>query len=447
MENITINTSKLWGEETEKSLENFNLGIELIPKDLIIAFAYLKKSCAIVNYDLDKLSTTKKELIVLVCDEIIDSKLDEHFPLHIWQTGSGTQTNMNLNEVIANRAYQLNDKVILNPNDDVNMSQSSNDTFPTAMKIAILLNTKKLLKSIYILKDSFTKKEKEFKGIIKIGRTHLQDAIPLFFSDEISGYSSMLEHSSLHITDSLSYIKELAIGGTAVGTGLNSPKNFSQKVCDELNKFLDTDFISNLNKFHALSSHDSEVFLSGALNSLASNLMKIANDIRWLSSGPKCGIGEINLPINEKGSSIMPGKVNPTQAEALTMIAVQVMGNHTTISIASSQGNFELNVFKPLIIYNLLQSINLLSEGMDSFSKKCIDGITLNKDKIEEYLNSSLMIVTALNPYIGYKSSEKIAKFAYENDITLKQSAVELKILTADEFDKCIDIKKIASGN
>jgi fumarate hydratase class II len=438
------NITPLWGDETQKSLSNFNIGVETMPDEFIKAYAYLKKSCAVVNNNCGKLESQKSQLIVQVCDEIIQNKHQEQFPLHIWQTGSGTHTNMNLNEVIANRASQLNSTSILNPNDDVNMSQSSNDTFPTAMKIATTLQVPKLLEAIDKLIQSFQTKQKEFEGIVKVGRTHLQDAVPLFLSDEISGYISMLEHSKSQIKDTLKYINELPIGATAVGNGINTPQNFSQQVCDELNRLLRTNFISHPNKFHSLTSHDSETFLSGALNGLASNMMKIANDIRWLSSGPKCGLGELTIPNNEKGSSIMPGKVNPTQAEAITMIATQVMGNHTTISIAASQGNFELNVFKPVIIYNLLQSIRLLSDGIDSFSKRCIEGLGVNKAKIEENLNNAFMCATALNPHIGYKNSEKIVQFAYENNLTLKQSALQLALLSEEEFDKYMVIKDIA---
>ncbi len=441
------NSKPLWGDETQKSLTNFNIGVEVMPDEFIKAYAYLKKCCAIVNNNSKKLDSSKTQLINAVCDEIIENKHLEQFPLHIWQTGSGTHTNMNLNEVIANRASQIDKSIIVQPNDDANMSQSSNDTFPTAMKIAISLQIPSLLKAIDTLIHSFQVKQEEFAGIVKVGRTHLQDAVPLFLSDELSGYISMLEHSKSQIKDTLKYINQLPIGATAVGNGINTPPNFSQQVCDELNRLLQTEFISHPNKFHSLTSHDSETFLSGALNGLASNLMKIANDIRWLSSGPKCGLGELTIPANEKGSSIMPGKVNPTQAEAITMIAVQVMGNHTTISVAASQGNFELNVFKPVIIYNLLQSIRLLTDGINSFSKRCIDGLSVNKEQIKKNLDNSFMSVTVLNPHIGYKNSEKIVKFAYENNLTLKQSALQLALLSEEEFDKYMVIEDIAKCN
>jgi len=438
------NSKPLWGTETQKSLTNFNIGVEVMPNEFIKAYAYLKKCCAIVNNNCEKLDSSKMQLISDVCDEIIEDKHLEQFPLHIWQTGSGTHTNMNLNEVIANRASQIDTTISLHPNDEINMSQSSNDTFPTAMKIATTLQLPTLLKAIDTLIKSFQVKQEEFAGIVKVGRTHLQDAVPLFLSDELSGYISMLEHSKSQIQDTHKYINELPIGATAVGNGINTPANFSQQVCDELNKLLQTDFISHPNKFHALTSHDTETFLSGALNALAANMMKIANDIRWLSSGPKSGLGELSIPANEKGSSIMPGKVNPTQAEAITMIAVQVMGNHTTISVAASQGNFELNVFKPVIIYNLLQSIRLLTDGIDSFSKRCIDGLGVNKEQIKKNLDNSFMSVTVLNPHIGYKNSEKIVKFAYENNLTLKQSALQLALLSEEEFDKYMVVEDIA---
>ncbi|MEA3353256.1 MAG: class II fumarate hydratase [Campylobacterota bacterium] len=439
MGDIKVASDKLWGAQTQRALENFSLGSELIPIELIRAYGYLKRSCALSNLHFGKLSKEKCDLIVKVCDEIAKGRLNEHFPLHVWQTGSGTQTNMNLNEVIVNRAFQLDNSIKLNSNDDVNMSQSSNDTFPTAMKIAVLLNINELLDSLDILINSLLKKQNEFMGVLKTGRTHLQDAASLYFSDEISGYVSMMEHNKEQITDTLKYLKELPIGGTAVGTGLNSPKGFDKIVSDELNKIFSLGFTPLQNKFYGLTSHDSEVFLSGALNATASNLMKIANDIRWLASGPNCSIGEIKLPANEPGSSIMPGKVNPTQSEALTMISIQVMGNHTSISFAASQGNFELNVFKPLIIYNLLQSINILKDGMRSFALRCLEGIELNLSNIKEYQNKSLMNVTALNPYIGYENSAKIVKYAYKNNKTLKQSAVELKILTKEDFDKYME--------
>ena len=451
MGEVKVPNDKYWGAQTQRSLENFPIGIEKMPKEIIKAFAYLKKACADVNCNLQKLSLEKKDAISKVCDEIINGKLDDNFPLSVWQTGSGTQSNMNLNEVIASRATELLGKdfkteKLIHPNDDVNKAQSSNDTFPSAMRIAFVLEIQtQLFPAIIQLKTTFEKKVEEFEDIVKIGRTHLQDATPLTLGQEFSAYVEMLDKALLQIDDSMKYITELAIGGTAVGTGLNAHPDFSKLVCESLN--IDTNtkykFISHPNKFHSLTSHDGEVFLSGALNALASNLMKIANDIRWLSSGPRCGIGELNIPENEPGSSIMPGKVNPTQSEAMTMVAVQVMGNHTTVSISASQGNFELNVFKPVIAYNILQSIRLLSDTMIAFNDNCAIGITANKKTIEKYLNDSLMLVTALNPYIGYEKAALIAKTAHKNGTTLKEEAINLGLLTEEEFDNYVKPKEM----
>ncbi|MFW2443451.1 class II fumarate hydratase, partial [Aliarcobacter butzleri] len=409
-------------------------------------FAYLKKACAIVNNKLKRLDDVKTKVISQACDEIIERKLDGEFPLVVWQTGSGTQSNMNVNEVISSRATEIlgedfRTKKLIHPNDDVNKGQSSNDTYPTAMRVAFVLDVqKRLIPAINILKTTLEKKAKEFENIVKIGRTHLQDATPLTLGQEISGYVDMLNKALAQVDDAMKYIVELAIGGTAVGTGLNSHPDFSPMVCDTLNDLTKTKyaFKSHPNKFHALTAHDGEVFLSGALNALASNLMKIANDIRWLSSGPRCGIGELNIPENEPGSSIMPGKVNPTQSEAMTMVAVQVMGNHSTISIAASQGNFELNVFKPVIALNLLQSIRLLSDTMLAFNDNCAVGIEPNMANINKYLNDSLMLVTALNPYIGYEKAALIAKTAHKNGTTLKQEAINLGILSEEEFNSYV---------
>ncbi|ADG94642.1 fumarate hydratase, class II [Arcobacter nitrofigilis DSM 7299] len=446
MGEIKVPNDKYWAAQTQRSLENFPIGIEKMPKEIIKAFAYLKKSCAIVNFDLKKLPIEKKDVISKVCDEIIEGKLDDNFPLAVWQTGSGTQSNMNLNEVIASRATELLGKdfrveKLIHPNDDVNKGQSSNDTYPSAMRIAFVLELQKqLIPSINKLKTTLENKTKEFEDIIKIGRTHLQDATPLTLGQEFSAYVEMLEKALNQIDDSMKYICELAIGGTAVGTGLNSHPDFSRLVCENLNINTNTNykFISHPNKFHSLTSHDGEVFLSGALNALASNLMKMANDIRWLASGPRCGIGELNIPENEPGSSIMPGKVNPTQSEAMTMVAVQVMGNHTTVSISASQGNFELNVFKPVIAYNILQSIRLLSDTMKAFNDNCAVGISANNKNIEKYLNDSLMLVTALNPYIGYEKAALIAKTAHKNGTTLKEEALRLGILSEKEFEEYV---------
>lgn len=444
MGEIKVEDSKYWGAQTQRSLENFKIGIEKMPKELIEAFAILKRSLAVVNHSLGKLDDQKNKAIIKACDEILEGKFEGMFPLAIWQTGSGTQTNMNLNEVIANRATEIlggdfRKEKLVHPNDHVNMSQSSNDTFPTAMHIVSVLEiTHKLLPSLERLHKTFKQKSDEFKSIVKIGRTHLQDATPLTLGQEFSGYASMLEHSKAQIQQSLDFIRELAIGGTAVGTGINAHPKLSEKVSEELTKFTGVKFVSSPNKFHALTSHDALVFAHGALKGLAANLMKIANDIRWLASGPRCGLGELNIPENEPGSSIMPGKVNPTQCEAVTMVAVQVMGNDATIGIAASQGNFELNVFKPVIIYNFLQSLSLLSDAMDSFDEHCAKGITPNLEKIDYNLHHSLMLVTALNPHIGYENAAKVAKNAHKKGISLKESCLELKLLSAEEFDKFV---------
>ena len=443
MGEIKVANDKYWQAQTQRSLENFPIGDEKMPKEIIEGFAYLKKACAIVNNKLKRLDDIKTDAICKACDEVIEKKLENNFPLVVWQTGSGTQSNMNINEVVASRATEILGKdfrveKLIHPNDDVNKGQSSNDTFPTAMRVAFVLDIqKKLIPAINILKTTLEKKSKEFENIVKIGRTHLQDATPLTLGQEISAYVDMLNKALAQIDDSMKYIVELAIGGTAVGTGLNSHPDFSPMVCEALNLLTNTKypFKSHPNKFHALTAHDGEVVLSGVLTALASNLMKIANDIRWLSSGPRCGIGEINIPENEPGSSIMPGKVNPTQSEAMTMVAVQVMGNNTAVSIAASQGNFELNVFKPVIALNILQSIRLLSDTMLAFNDNCAVGIEANLVNINKYLNDSLMLVTALNPYIGYEKAALIAKTAHKNGTTLKQEAVNLGILSEKEFD------------
>lgn len=446
MGEINVPNNRYWGAQTQRSLENFPIGDEKMPKKIIEGFAYLKKACAIVNKKLDKLDDSKTDAICVACDEVIKGKLYDEFPLVVWQTGSGTQSNMNINEVIASRATEILGKdfrveKLIHPNDDVNKAQSSNDTFPTAMRIAFVLDIQdRLIPAINVLKTTFENKSKEFENIVKIGRTHLQDATPLTLGQEISAYVDMLDKALNQIDDSMKYLVELAIGGTAVGTGLNSHPDFSPMVCEVLNTLTNTKypFKSHPNKFHALTAHDAEVVLSGVLTALASNLMKIANDIRWLSSGPRCGIGELNIPENEPGSSIMPGKVNPTQSEAMTMVAVQVMGNNTTVGIAASQGNFELNVFKPVIALNILQSIRLLSDTMIAFNDNCAIGIEPNLVNINKYLNDSLMLVTALNPYIGYEKAALIAKTAHKNGTTLKQEAVNLGILSQEEFDSYV---------
>lgn len=445
MGEVRVPADKLWAAQTQRSLENFKIGTEKMPVELIHAFAHLKKSLALVNNDLGKLDNVKKDAIVKACDEILANKHNDEFPLAIWQTGSGTQTNMNLNEVIANLATKLSGmdftkEKIVHPNDHVNMSQSSNDTFPTAMHIVAVLETERtLIPALEILEKTLDKKAKEFENIIKIGRTHLQDATPLTLGQEFSGYVYMLQSSKRHILKALEDVRELTIGGTAVGTGINAHPELSEKVSAKLSELLGTKFISSLNKFHGLTSHDALVFLHGAFKALAANLMKIANDIRWLASGPRCGLGELSIPENEPGSSIMPGKVNPTQSEALTMLSVQVMGNDAAIGFAASQGNFELNVFKPVIIYNFLQSLRLLADGMISFNDNCAIGITPNIDKITHNLNNSLMLVTALNPHIGYENAAKVAKNAHKKGISLKESCLELGLVSEEDFDKFVN--------
>ena len=448
MGEVKVPNEKYWGAQTQRSFENFKIGIEKMPKELIYSFAKLKRSVAVVNNSLGKLNDEKKKAITQACDEIIEGKFDDNFPLAIWQTGSGTQSNMNMNEVIANRASEIlggdfrkdsKEGKKVHPNDDVNMSQSSNDTFPTAMSIVSVIQIeKKLLPALRELKATFEKKVKEFDSIVKIGRTHLQDATPLTLGQEFSGYFSMLAHSEEQISASLPTLRELAIGGTAVGTGLNAHPQLSEKVSDELSKFTGVKFVSSPNKFHALTSHDAITFTHGAMKGLAANLMKIANDVRWLASGPRCGLGEILIPENEPGSSIMPGKVNPTQCEALTMVCVQVMGNDAAIGFAASQGNFELNVFKPVIIYNFLQSLDLLADAMRSFNEHCAVGIQPDKEKIDHNLHNSLMLVTALNPHIGYENAAKVAKNAHKKRISLKESCLELGLLSEADFDKYV---------
>jgi len=436
---LKVPADKYWGAQTQRSYENFKIGIENMPMEIIKAFAILKKGAALTNNKLELLDNKRTEAICRAADEIMEGKLDEHFPLVVWQTGSGTQTNMNVNEVIANRGNEILAEKLLHPNDHVNKYQSSNDTFPTAMHIAARIALEeKLLPAIKELKDTFQRLIKENKNIIKIGRTHLQDATPLTLGQEISGWHRMLEKSESMILKSIEEISELALGGTAVGTGLNAHPDFAEMVAEEISKISNMDFTTAKNKFHSLTSKDELVFAHGALKALAADLMKIANDVRWLSSGPRCGIGEINIPENEPGSSIMPGKVNPTQAEALTMVVCQVMGNDMTIGFAASQGNFQLNVFMPVLIYNFLQSVRLLTDAINSFNKNCCIGITPNKERIEYNLNNSLMLVTALNPHIGYDNAAKIAKIAHKEGKTLKEVAVELGLLTEEEFSKIV---------
>ena len=441
MGEIPVPHDRYYGAQTARSLIHFDIGNDTKPRELIKALGQLKKACALANRDLGKLAAEKADLIVRAADEVIAGKLDSHFPLRIWQTGSGTQSNMNANEVISNRAIEmaggvLGSKSPIHPNDDVNMSQSSNDTFPTAMNIAAVTVVREmLLPSVRELRDALHAKAGEFSGIIKIGRTHLQDATPVTLGQEFSGYVAMLDADIVRITESLPGMESLAIGGTAVGTGLNSHPKFGETAAAHIAAITGYPFLSAPNKFMALSSHGEFVFASGALKSLATSLMKIANDIRWLASGPRCGLGELSLPENEPGSSIMPGKVNPTQSEAVTMVSVQVMGNDTAIGIAASQGNFELNVFKPVIIHNFLHSVRLLSDACHSFSVHCVTGIEANHDVIDGYVQNSLMLVTALNPHIGYDKAAQIAKKAHKEKTGLKEAALSLGHLTSEEFD------------
>ena len=445
---IKVPADKLWAAQTQRSKENFPIGTEQMPLEIVKAFAILKKSAALSNQKLGKLSEEKAEAIVTAADEVIAGKWNEHFPLVVWQTGSGTQSNMNVNEVIANRGNQiLKEKgfdVHIHPNDDVNMSQSSNDTFPTALHVACVLAVENhVLPAITKLKETLAEKVKAFEHIIKIGRTHLQDATPLTLGQEISGWHRMLEKTERMIAESNTYMKELAIGGTAVGTGINAHPKFGEMVSEEISQFTGKQFISAPNKFHALTSHDEVVYTHGALKALAADLMKIANDVRWLASGPRSGLGEIIIPANEPGSSIMPGKVNPTQSEALTMVVAQVMGNDATIGFAASQGNFELNVFKPVIAYNFLQSAHLLADAIVSFNDNCAVGIEADEEVINENVNRSLMLVTALNPHIGYENAAKIAKHAHKEGLTLKEAALQSGLLTEEQFDEIVDPKKM----
>jgi len=443
MGEIEVRADRYWGAQTERSLLHFNIGYDVMPREMIRALGILKKACALVNQDLGKLPPGKAKLIVAACDEIIEGKLDEHFPLRVWQTGSGTQTNMNANEVISNRAIEiaggvLGSKKPIHPNDDVNMSQSSNDTFPTAMHIAAAEQMNKLIPRVREVKSAIDAKAEEFKDVVKIGRTHLQDATPLTVGQEMSGWASLMERDIERMNTTLPGLYDLAIGGTAVGTGLNAPPEFGERAAKKIAELTGLPFKSHPNKFAALSAHDEIVFCSGGLKTLAASLMKIANDIRWLASGPRCGLGELSIPENEPGSSIMPGKVNPTQSEAMTMIAVQVMGNDAAIGFAGSQGNFELNVFKPVMIHNLLHSIRLMHDASHGFVEYCIAGLDVNREQIDEHLRGSLMLVTALNPHIGYDNSAKIAKHAHKQGITLRESAIELGILTGEKFDELV---------
>ncbi|MDM5331854.1 class II fumarate hydratase [Ureibacillus composti] len=449
---VRVPTDKIWGAQTQRSKENFQIGHETMPMEVIRGLTILKKAAAITNKKLNKLSSEKADVIVAAADEILAGKWDEHFPLVVWQTGSGTQTNMNVNEVIAHRANQLleqqNSSERVHPNDDVNKSQSSNDTFPTALHIAAVEMVENyLIPRLHQLKATLEDKSNQFKDIIKIGRTHLQDATPLTLGQEISGWHYMLVKSEKMIAVTTQFLKDLAIGGTAVGTGINAHPKFGDMVAEEISTITGKSFASSENKFHALTSHDEIVTAHGALKALAADLMKIANDVRWLASGPRSGIGEITIPENEPGSSIMPGKVNPTQSEAMTMVVTQVVGNDATIAFAASQGNFELNVFKPVIIYNFLQSARLLGDAMKSFNDHCAIGIEPNTEVLEQNLKNSLMLVTALNPHIGYENAAKIAKKAHKEGTTLKEAAIASGLLTEEQFDQYVDPKTMIYPN
>ncbi len=449
MGEVKVPADKYWGAQTQRSKENFKIGGERFPREIIRALGILKKAAALTNNKLGMLPDDKKDLIVKAADEVIEGKLDDHFPLVVWQTGSGTQTNMNTNEVISNRAIELAGGVMgsknpIHPNDDVNKAQSSNDTFPTAMHIAAVEETyRRLIPMITKLRDTLQQKSEEFADIIKNGRTHLMDATPLTLGQEFSGYVQKLTNGLARIDAALPRLSELALGGTAVGTGLNTHKDFAEMAAEKISELTGLKFTSAPNKFEALAAHDAIVEFSGVLNTIAGSLFKIANDIRWMGSGPRSGIGELYLPANEPGSSIMPGKVNPTQAEAITMVCTQVMGNHTTITFAGASGNFELNVYKPVMIYNLLQSIRLLADAASSFSDHMVAGIVPNKERIKQLVDNSLMLVTALNPYVGYDKAAKIAKKAFKDNQTLKEAAVELGILTAEQFDEYVRPEKM----
>lgn len=446
---VKVPDDKFYGAQTERSLQNFRIGNEKMPIEVIYAFVFIKKAAAIVNAELGELPEEKSDLIASVCDEILSGKYDDQFPLSVWQTGSGTQTNMNVNEVIANIAIKksggtIGSKSPVHPNDDVNRSQSSNDTFPTAMHIAASIDIhRRLLPSLEELRNTLQGKVEEFEEIIKVGRTHLMDAVPMTLGQEFSGYVAQIDHGIDAVRHAVQGLTEVALGGTAVGTGLNSRPEFGEKAAAVISRLTGLTFISAENKFEALASNDAIVEMSGALKRVACSLMKIANDIRWLNSGPRCGIGEIRIPENEPGSSIMPGKVNPTQCEALTMVSVQVLGNDTAIGFAGSQGNFELNVFKPVMIYNLLRSVHLLADGGLSFSRNCVSGIEPNREKIDEYVENTLMLATRLNAEIGYDKASQIVRKAHDEGLTLKKAALDLNLLDERSFDEICDPKKM----
>ena len=444
MGEVQIPGDRLWGAQTQRSLENFKIGKDKMPIEIIKAFAILKKAAALTNYELGWIEKKAADMIVIVCEEILNGKMDSHFPLVVWQTGSGTHTNMNINEVIANRANQILGKKTIHPNDHVNKGQSSNDTFPTAMHIAAVNELEgRLFPALSLIKEVLIKKIEDNKDIVKAGRTHLQDAVPLTLGQEISGWYRMIERSEEMIKEGCLKLLDIALGGTAVGTGLNAPPEFAERVAEKIAVLTSRNFKTASNKFYSLTSLDDLVFTHGAVKGLAADMMKIANDIRWLSSGPRCGIGELNIPANEPGSSIMPGKVNPTQCEAVTMVAVQIMGNDVSIGIAASQGNFELNVFLPVTVYYFLQSVRLLADSIISFSENCLKGLSPNKERINYFLNNNLMLVTALNPIVGYDNAAKIALKAYQEEISLKEAALKLNLLTEEEFDKIVDPAKM----
>ncbi len=437
MGEMQVPADRYWAAQTQRSFQNFKIGGEIMPREITHAFGILKKAAARANFELGKLDEERKTVIEQACDEVISGSLNDHFPLVVWQTGSGTQSNMNANEVIANRGNEIAGKKLLHPNDHINMSQSSNDTFPTAMHIAaVSIIEDKLFPVMDEFIETLKRLEAENDDVVKSGRTHLQDATPVKFSQEISGWRNMIEKTKDMLQKALPGLKELALGGTAVGTGLNTPKGFAEEVAKQVSILTGKEFVTAANKFHALTSKDDLVFAHGALKALAANLMKIANDVRWLASGPRCGLGEITIPENEPGSSIMPGKVNPTQCESMTMVAVQVMGNDVAVGMAASQGNFELNVFMPVLIYNFLQSARLLADGMKSFHDNCVVGIKANREKMKHNLHNSLMLVTALNPYIGYDNAAKTAKKAFKENISLKEACVQLGFLTEEKFDE-----------
>ena len=445
---VEVPADRYWGAQTQRSLHHFNIGNDRMPREMIRALGILKKAAALVNEDLGKLSPEKAKLIVQACDEVIEGKLDDEFPLRVWQTGSGTQTNMNANEVISNRAIEIAGGVMgskkpVHPNDDVNMSQSSNDTFPTAMYIAAAEQLNKLIPRIQELHDAIAAKAKEFAGVVKIGRTHLQDATPLTVDQEMGGWANLVARDIERLKSALPGLLDLAIGGTAVGTGLNSHPEFGERAAKKIAELTGLPFKSHPNKFTALSAHDELVEASGTLKTLAASLMKIANDVRWLGSGPRCGLGELKLPANEPGSSIMPGKVNPTQSEALAMVCVQVMGHDAAVGIAGSQGNFELNVYKPLIVHAVLESARLLADACDSFREKCVEGLELDLERVDELMRRSLMLVTALNPHIGYDKAAKAAKKAHAEGTTLREAVVGLGYLSGEDFDRLVDPREM----